>query len=44
MLESSQSALTVIDSKRPFAPARLTPTPVVQGPQTATVVGLKKEE
>ena len=32
-------SLTAIDSKRPFRPARVTPTPVIQGPQTAIVVG-----
>jgi type VI secretion system secreted protein VgrG len=35
---------TAIDSKIPFRPARLTPKPVVQGPQTAVVVGPSGEE
>jgi type VI secretion system secreted protein VgrG len=33
-----------IPSDTPFRPARLTPVPVVQGPQTAMVVGPKGEE
>jgi type VI secretion system secreted protein VgrG len=33
-----------MDSKQPFRPQRLTPEPVVQGPQTAIVVGPKGEE
>jgi type VI secretion system secreted protein VgrG len=36
--------VTVIDAKQTFQPARLTPKPVVQGPQTAMVVGPKGEE
>jgi len=31
--------LSMLDSKTPFRPARSTPTPVVQGPQTAIVTG-----
>ncbi len=37
-------SFTAIDSKQPFRPARLTPRPVVQGPQTAIVVGKSGEE
>lgn len=33
-----------VDSKTPFRPARTTAKPVVQGPQTAVVVGPKGEE
>ncbi len=32
-------SFTVIPSKQPFRPARTTPVPIVQGPQTAIVVG-----
>ena len=35
---------SVIESKTPFRPARTTPKPVVQGPQTAVVVGPSGEE
>jgi type VI secretion system secreted protein VgrG len=35
---------TVIKSKTPFRPARSTPKPIVQGPQTAIVVGPSGEE
>jgi type VI secretion system secreted protein VgrG len=35
---------SVLDSKQPFRPARNTPKPVVQGPQTAIVVGPAGEE
>jgi type VI secretion system secreted protein VgrG len=42
--ETFHCSLTVLDAQHPFRPARNTPTPIVQGPQTATVVGLKKEE
>ena len=41
---SFHCAITVVDSKPPFYPARVTPTPIVQGPQTATVVGPTKNE
>ena len=34
----------VLDKKIPFRSARSTPKPIVQGPQTAKVVGPKKEE
>lgn len=35
---------TAIDNKQQFRPARLTPKPIVQGPQTAIVVGPGGEE
>jgi len=35
---------TAIDAKETFRPARITPKPVIQGPQTALVVGKKGEE
>ena len=35
---------SVIDSKTPFRAARVTPKPIVQGPQTAVVVGPSGEE
>ncbi len=34
-----ECSFTVIDATHPFRPARVTPKPMVQGPQTATVVG-----
>jgi type VI secretion system secreted protein VgrG len=37
-------SFTAIPSKRPFRSARLTPKPVVKGPQTAIVVGPSGEE
>ena len=37
-------AITAIDSGTPYRPARVTPKPVIQGPQTAIVVGPKNQE
>jgi type VI secretion system secreted protein VgrG len=37
-------SFVAMDSQRPFRTARKTPKPVVQGPQTAIVVGEDKEE
>ena len=37
-------SLTVVDVKRDLRPPRVTPIPVVQGPQTAFVVGRDKEK
>jgi len=42
--EIYSSSFTVLESKTPFRPARSTPKPVVQGPQTAIVVGNPGEE
>ncbi|HXU62396.1 MAG TPA: type VI secretion system tip protein TssI/VgrG, partial [Polyangia bacterium] len=39
-----QCRFVAMDSQRPFRTARLTPRPVVQGPQTAIVVGEEGEE
>jgi type VI secretion system secreted protein VgrG len=39
-----QCEIAAISSKTSFRPARLTPKPIVQGPQTAIVVGEKGEE
>lgn len=39
-----QCQFTAIDAKTPFRPRRVTPKPVVQGPQTAIVVGKSGEE
>jgi type VI secretion system secreted protein VgrG len=36
--------ITAIESKQVFRPPRLTPKPMVQGPQTAVVTGPSKEE
>ncbi|MCC5810516.1 MAG: type VI secretion system tip protein VgrG [Ectothiorhodospiraceae bacterium] len=41
---SFRCTFTAIDSNTCFRPARLTPRPVVQGPQTAIVVGKAGEE
>jgi type VI secretion system secreted protein VgrG len=41
---ASTNSFTVIDSKTPFRPARITPKPAVQGPQTAVVVGPSGDE
>ncbi|RKT46293.1 type VI secretion system Vgr family protein [Thiocapsa rosea] len=38
------SSLTVMDAQVPYRPARETPKPIVQGPQTAIVVGTAGEE
>jgi type VI secretion system secreted protein VgrG len=35
---------TVLKSREPFRPARITPKPIVQGPQTAVVVGPSGDE
>jgi type VI secretion system secreted protein VgrG len=37
-------ALTLVDSQLPFRPIRRSPRPVVQGPQTAIVVGPNKDD
>jgi type VI secretion system secreted protein VgrG len=39
-----QCSLTAMDAQTPFRPLRTTPKPVVQGPQTAIVVGKAGEE
>ncbi|NEX22402.1 type VI secretion system tip protein VgrG [Thiorhodococcus mannitoliphagus] len=39
-----RSSFTAMDAREPFRAPRLTPKPVVQGPQTATVVGPAGEE
>lgn len=41
--DSFQCALTLLPAGEPFRPRRQTPRPVVQGPQTAIVVGPKKD-
>jgi type VI secretion system secreted protein VgrG len=38
------NSFTVIESSTPFRPVRITSKPIVQGPQTAVVVGPKGEE
>ena len=38
------NSFTVIESSTPFRAARLTPKPIVQGPQTAVVVGQSGDE
>ena len=42
--EVFQGAFRLMDSTSPFRPARHTPRPIVQGPQTAIVVGDKKTQ
>ena len=37
-------SFTALSSKEPFRPQRTTPVPIVQGPQTAVVVGPKGDE
>lgn len=39
-----QVRITAIDARQPYRAPRITPRPVVQGPQTAIVVGPKGEE
>ena len=39
-----QGEITAIDAQQPYRAPRITPKPVVQGPQTAMVVGPKGEE
>jgi type VI secretion system secreted protein VgrG len=41
---SYRCVFTALNSKEPFRPQRLTPEPIVQGPQTAVVVGPKGDE
>ena len=41
---SHSCELTLLDAKQPFRPSRRTPVPVVQGPQTATVVPEEGQE
>jgi type VI secretion system secreted protein VgrG len=38
------ATMEVMDAREPYRPARRTPKPVVQGPQTAIVVGPESEE
>jgi len=41
--DSFQCGLTLLSSREPFCPPRRTPRPIVQGPQTAIVVGPQKD-
>jgi|GEM_PF-2204878 len=41
--DSFRCSLTLLPSREPFCPPRLTPRPVIQGPQTAIVVGPHKD-
>jgi len=41
---SFHCSVSAIGAKTPFRPARATPKPIIQGPQTATVVGPSGEE
>ena len=41
---SHHCAFTAIDNQRPYRPPRVTPKPLVQGPQTAIVIGPAGEE
>lgn len=41
---SYDCSFTVLNSRDPFRPARTTPKPIVQGPQTAVVVGPSGDE
>lgn len=38
------STIVALDSRTPFRPARITPKPLIRGPQTATVVGKSGED
>ncbi len=42
--DDCRCSFQVIESQQPFKPQRLTPKPIVQGPQTAVVVGPAGEE
>jgi len=42
--EHFSCSLTCIDSQTPYRPARITPKPLIQGPQTAIVVGPSGDE
>lgn len=42
--EDYSCSFTTLNSKQPFRPARSTPKPMVQGPQTAVVVGPSGDE